>query len=139
MAGCFPLIHQSVAFRVKVVIYRISGMIVGCHGDGLMNHLSAHSVRRGGAQPCMPPLRSPYTHHLKSCLVEERPLFYMHFMKWLITWGQGSILLLPIILEHHEVNLARRKSKIMAGYCRPPLSRKAVYCYAVIYIQRSSI
>ena len=36
----FPLIHQSVAFRVKVVIYRISSMIVGCHGDGLMNHLS---------------------------------------------------------------------------------------------------
>ena len=34
-----------------------------------------------------------------SGLVEERPLFYMHFMKWLITWGQGSILLLPIILE----------------------------------------
>ena len=68
-----------------------------------------------------------------SGLVEERPLFYMHFMKWLITWGQGSILLLPIISEPSEARTesTRRKSEIMAGYCRPPLSRTAVYCFVL--------
>ena len=68
-----------------------------------------------------------------SGLVEERPLFYMHFMKWLITWGQGSILLLPIISEPSEARTesTRRKSEIMAGYCRPRLSRTAVYCFVL--------
>ena len=53
-------------------------MIVGCHGDGLMNHLSAHSVRRavalGRACRCYV---SPYTHHLK-VLLGRREAVILH-------------------------------------------------------------
>ena len=116
-------------------------MIVGCHGDGLMNHLSAHSPlapqRRADAtawpRATSPSIAARRTSPMVSGLAEERPLFYMHFMKWLITWGQGSILLLPIISEPSEARTesTRRKSEIMAGYCRPPLSRTAVYCFVL--------
>ena len=95
-------------------------MIVGCHGDGLMNHL--------GACACL------------NCLVHS--------------WKREAVILHALYEMAHNLgpginssftdhlgaprSQPRRKSKIMAGYCRPPLSRKAVYCFFVFGIQRCS-